>query len=80
MNRKQKRAGMFPVKATLKADRKAWAKDLSESRREWLKTELAKARQKSDDELGLLAVQMLGRKAIWHLVKHELREKALGVE
>lgn len=80
MNRKEQRAGMFPDRATLKANKKAWEKDMSQERQEWLKTELDKARAKSDDELAMLAVSMLGRKRIWQLVKHELREKALGIE
>jgi hypothetical protein len=71
---------MNPDKATLKANRKAWEKQLNQERQDWLKTELDKARAKSDDELGMLAIQMVGRKKIWQLVKHELREKALGVE
>jgi hypothetical protein len=80
MGRKQERAGMNPDKGTLRANRKAMAKELSKERQEWLKGELDKARAKSDDELAMLAVSMLGRKRIWQLVKHELREKALGVE
>lgn len=80
MSRKTERAGMNPDKATLKANRKAWEKQLNQERQEWLKAELDKARAKSDDELAMLAVSMVGRKKIWQLVKHELREKALGVE
>jgi hypothetical protein len=80
VNRKQKRSGMYPDRATLKADKKGWDKHIIDERREWLKAETDKARHKSDDELGILAVQILGRKIIWHLVKRELREKALGIE
>lgn len=80
MGRKQERAGMFPDKGTLRANRKAWAKDMSQARQEWLKAEIEKARAKSDDELGMLAISVVGRKRIWQIVKHELREKALGIE
>ena len=80
MGRKQERAGMNPDKGTLRANRKVWAKEISKERQEWLLAEIQKARAKSDDELGMLAVQMVGRKRIWQLVKHELREKALGIE
>jgi hypothetical protein len=80
MSRKTERAGLNPDKGTLKANRMAWHKEMTKARQEWLKDELAKARAKSDDELGMLAVQMVGRKRIWQIVKHELREKALGIE
>ena len=80
MNRAQKRRGMFPSKQELKAGRLNWMKEINGERQDWLKAELDKARAKSDDELGILAVSMVGRKKIWQIVKHELREKALGIE
>lgn len=80
MSRKTERAGMNPDKKTLKTNRLEWSKEITKTRQEWLKEELSKARAKSDDELGMLAVSMVGRKRIWQIVKHELREKALGIE
>jgi hypothetical protein len=79
-NRKQLRAGMNPDKGTLKTNRLEWSKEVSRQRQEWLKDELARAKAKTDDELGMLAIQMAGRRKIWQIVKNELKEKAFGIE
>jgi hypothetical protein len=80
MSRKDRRAGMHPNKATLRANKKIWDKEISEEREKWLKEQLALARAMDDNALMVLAMTTIGRKKLWQLVKKGLKEKALETE
>ena len=60
-----------------KAALKKEYKEITDERAKQIRSEIDNARSLDNEALGALAVELAGRRKIWHIVKKAIREKVL---